>query len=89
MGNSVGITVGALEAFEEENVVFSTSVDKKLLPNLKFLKDDCGIPVERVSLVLRKHTSFILLKQDSLRALVVRAEATGKPRKSGMFLCML
>ncbi|CAL9122815.1 unnamed protein product [Musa acuminata var. zebrina] len=65
---------------------FHSSVEKKLHPNLKFLGDECGIPEERVSVVLRSHPKLISLKPESLRALVARADELGMPRQSRMFV---
>ncbi|CAL9180465.1 unnamed protein product [Musa hybrid cultivar] len=68
---------------------FFSSVEKKLHPNLKFLRDECGIPEERLSLVLRSHPQLISQKPESLRALVARADELGMPRKSRMFMWTL
>ncbi|THU42894.1 hypothetical protein C4D60_Mb00t08800 [Musa balbisiana] len=68
---------------------FSSSVEKTMHPNLKFLRDECGIPEERVSSVLRTHPTLILRKPESLRALVVRAEELGIPRHSQMLMSIL
>ncbi|URE49643.1 mTERF family protein [Musa troglodytarum] len=65
---------------------FCSSVEKTLLPNLKFLRDECGIPEERVSLVLRSCPQFISQKPESLRSLVARADELGVPRQSRMFV---
>ncbi|XP_064985936.1 uncharacterized protein LOC135585724 [Musa acuminata AAA Group] len=65
---------------------FSSSVEKTLHPNLKFLRDECGIPEERVSVVLRRHPQLISRKPESLRALVARADELGMPRQSRMFV---
>nr|XP_018675026.1 PREDICTED: transcription termination factor MTERF9, chloroplastic-like [Musa acuminata subsp. malaccensis] len=67
----------------------SSTVEKRMHPNLKFLRDECGIPEERVSSVLRTHPTFILQKPESLRALVVRAEELGMLRHSQMFMSIL
>nr|XP_018674865.1 PREDICTED: uncharacterized protein LOC103969889 [Musa acuminata subsp. malaccensis]XP_018674866.1 PREDICTED: uncharacterized protein LOC103969889 [Musa acuminata subsp. malaccensis] len=68
---------------------FFSSVEKTLHPNLKFLRDECGIPEERLSLVLRSHPQLILQKPESLRALVARADELGTPRLSRMFVWTL
>uniref|UniRef100_A0A804KZS1 Mitochondrial transcription termination factor family protein n=1 Tax=Musa acuminata subsp. malaccensis TaxID=214687 RepID=A0A804KZS1_MUSAM len=68
---------------------FFPSVEKTLHPNLKFLRDECGIPEERLSLVLRSHPQLISQKPDSLRALVARADELGMPRQSRMFMWTL
>nr|XP_018675025.1 PREDICTED: uncharacterized protein LOC103969101 isoform X2 [Musa acuminata subsp. malaccensis] len=68
---------------------FFSSVEKTLHPNLKFLRDECGIPEERVSLVLRSHPKLISQKPESLRALVARADELGMPRQSRMFMWTL
>ncbi|CAL9771467.1 unnamed protein product [Musa acuminata subsp. burmannicoides] len=65
------------------------SLEKRMHPNLKFLRDECGIPEERVSSVLRTDPTLILLKPESLRALVVRAEELGMPRHSQKFMSIL
>ncbi|XP_064944067.1 transcription termination factor MTERF15, mitochondrial-like [Musa acuminata AAA Group] len=65
---------------------FHSSVEKTLHPNLKFLRDECGIPEERVSVVLRSHPKLISQKPESLRALVARADELGMPRQSRMFV---
>ncbi|CAL9122857.1 unnamed protein product [Musa acuminata var. zebrina] len=68
---------------------FFSSVEKTLHPNLKFLRDECGIPEERVSVVLRSHPQLISNKPESLRALVARADELGMPRQSRMFVRIL
>ncbi|RWW55156.1 hypothetical protein BHE74_00038221 [Ensete ventricosum] len=68
---------------------FASSVEKTMQPNLRFLMDECGIPEERVSLVLRTVPTFIVRKPESLRALVVRADELGIPRHSQMFMTIL
>ncbi|THU52681.1 hypothetical protein C4D60_Mb10t06490 [Musa balbisiana] len=68
---------------------FFSSVEKTLHPNLKLLRDECGIPEERVSLVLRSHPKLISQKPESLRALVARADDLGMPRQSRMFMWTL
>ncbi|CAL9180472.1 unnamed protein product [Musa hybrid cultivar] len=65
---------------------FFSSVEKTLHPNLKFLRDECGIPEERVSVILRSHPQLISKKPESLRALVARADELGMPRQSRMFV---
>ncbi|RWW52840.1 hypothetical protein BHE74_00040718 [Ensete ventricosum] len=65
------------------------SVEKKIHPNIKFLRDECGISEERVFLILRTQPTLILRKPASLRALVVRAEELGIPRDSKMFMSIL
>ncbi|CAL9771411.1 unnamed protein product [Musa acuminata subsp. burmannicoides] len=65
---------------------FFSSVEKTLHPNLKFLTDECGIPEERVFLVLRSQPQLITNKPKSLRALVARADELGMPRQSLMFM---
>ncbi|XP_042430090.1 uncharacterized protein LOC122016761 [Zingiber officinale] len=66
----------------------STSIESVVRPNMSFLFDECGIPEERVCLLLRRHPCFIVQKPDSIRALVNRAEGIGIPRGSGM-LCLI
>ncbi|CAL9122767.1 unnamed protein product [Musa acuminata var. zebrina] len=68
---------------------FFSNVEKTLHPNLKFLTDECGIPEERVFLVLRSQPRLITNKPKSLRALVARADELGVPRQSRMFLWTL
>ncbi|THU52683.1 hypothetical protein C4D60_Mb10t06510 [Musa balbisiana] len=68
---------------------FFSSVEKTLHPNLKFLRDECGIPEERVSVVLRIHPQLISQKPKSLRALVARIDELGMPRQSRMFMWTL
>ncbi|WOL08671.1 transcription termination factor MTERF6, chloroplastic/mitochondrial-like [Canna indica] len=78
-----------LKLIKRKTWVFGNSIENKVLPNLKFLKDECGIPEDRVALVLRMKPDFITQKLDSLRALVVRAEEMGVPRRSRMFMWVL
>ncbi|URE49654.1 mTERF family protein [Musa troglodytarum] len=68
---------------------FFCSVENTLHPNLKFLRDECGIPEERVSLFLRSDPRFISRKPTSFRALVARADELGIPRQSRMFVWTL
>lgn len=63
--------------------------EKRVNLNLKFLRNECGISRERVSLVVRKTPRFILQSLDSLRALVRRADEFGVPRHSKTFLWTL
>ncbi|RWW65186.1 hypothetical protein BHE74_00027528 [Ensete ventricosum] len=65
---------------------FGSSIEKTLHRNLKFLTDECGIPEERVSRVLRSHPQLITQKPESLRALVARADELGMPRLSRTFV---
>ncbi|KAG6484156.1 uncharacterized protein LOC122017892 isoform X1 [Zingiber officinale] len=71
------------------NRFMSTSIENVVRPNLNFLRDECGIPEDRVSLVLKMHPGFIVQNPESLRALVDRAEGIGVSRKSKMFLRIL
>ncbi|KAG6473685.1 hypothetical protein ZIOFF_067602 [Zingiber officinale] len=57
--------------------------------NLNFLRDECDIPLERASFVLKKQPTFIVQNPNSLRALVDRAEGMGFTRRSRMFLWIL
>ncbi|CAL9200035.1 uncharacterized protein LOC103969082 [Musa acuminata AAA Group] len=75
-----------LNHLKKKGWFFSSSVEKTLHPNLKFLRDECGIPEERVSVVLRSHPQLISRKPESLRALVARADELGMPRQSRMFV---
>ncbi|XP_009381811.2 uncharacterized protein LOC103969899 [Musa acuminata AAA Group] len=65
---------------------FFFSFEKTLHPNLKFLRDKCGILEKRASLVFRSHPQLISQKPESLRALVARADELGMPRLSRMFV---
>ncbi|KAG6488171.1 transcription termination factor MTERF8, chloroplastic-like [Zingiber officinale] len=71
------------------NRFMSTSIENVVRPNLNFLRDECGIPEDRVSLAIQKHPSLITQNPDTLRALVDRADGIGIPRESGMFLWIL
>ncbi|XP_064985929.1 transcription termination factor MTERF15, mitochondrial-like [Musa acuminata AAA Group] len=75
-----------LKHLKKRSWFFFSSVEKTLHPNLKFLRDECGIPEERVSVVLRSHPQLISQKPESLRALVARADELGMPRQSRMFV---
>ncbi|KAG6484190.1 transcription termination factor MTERF15, mitochondrial-like [Zingiber officinale] len=68
---------------------FLSNSIEKVRPNLNFLRDECGIPEARISLVFKRHPSFIVQNPDSLRALVDRAEGMGISRESAMFLWIL
>ncbi|XP_074570970.1 uncharacterized protein LOC141827581 [Curcuma longa] len=63
----------------------SSNIENVVRPNTNFLRDECGIPEEQLSLVIRRHPCFIVQNPESLRALVDRAEGIGIPRGSGMF----
>ncbi|XP_074562138.1 transcription termination factor MTERF8, chloroplastic-like [Curcuma longa] len=71
------------------NRFMSNSIENVVRPNLNFLRDECGIPEERVSLVVKRHPSFIVQNPDALRALVDRTDRLGVPRGSGMLLWIL
>ncbi|THU52688.1 hypothetical protein C4D60_Mb10t06560 [Musa balbisiana] len=75
-----------LKHLKKRGRFFFSSVEKTLHPNLKFLRDECGIPEERVSVVLRSRPQLISHKPESLRALVARADELGMPRQSRMFV---
>ncbi|KAG6484175.1 hypothetical protein ZIOFF_060970 [Zingiber officinale] len=68
---------------------FSSNIENVVRPNINFLRDECGIPEEKISLVLKRHPAFFTQKPDSLRALVDRVEGIGITRGSGMFLWIL
>ncbi|KAG6488179.1 hypothetical protein ZIOFF_056938 [Zingiber officinale] len=68
---------------------FSSNIENVVRPNMNFLRDECGIPQDRLSLVIKSHPSFIAQNPESLRALVDRAEEIGIPRESKMFLWIL
>ncbi|THU52689.1 hypothetical protein C4D60_Mb10t06570 [Musa balbisiana] len=78
-----------LKRLKKSGWFFFSSVEKTLHPNLKFLRDECGIPEERLSLVLRSHPQLISQKPKSLRALVARVDELGMPRQSRMFMWTL
>ncbi|WOL08676.1 transcription termination factor MTERF6, chloroplastic/mitochondrial-like [Canna indica] len=67
----------------------SSIIKNVVLPNLKFLRDECGIPEERVYLVLSKNPGLAIQKPISLRALVARAEELGIPRQSSKLIWTL
>ncbi|THU52684.1 hypothetical protein C4D60_Mb10t06520 [Musa balbisiana] len=48
-----------LKHLKKSGWFFYSSVEKTLHPNLKFSRDECGIPEERLSLVLRSHPRLI------------------------------
>ncbi|THU52674.1 hypothetical protein C4D60_Mb10t06420 [Musa balbisiana] len=75
--------------FKKRTWFFNQSVEERILPNLKFLTDECGIPEERVSMIVRSSPQFISQKPEALRDLVVRTEELGIPRHSQMFLWIL
>ncbi|URE46657.1 mTERF family protein [Musa troglodytarum] len=78
-----------LRHFKKTTWFFSHSVEKRIHPNLKFLTDECGIPEERVSMIVKSYPHFIAQKPESLRALIARADELGIPRHSQMFMCLL
>nr|XP_009381810.1 PREDICTED: transcription termination factor MTERF2, chloroplastic-like [Musa acuminata subsp. malaccensis] len=78
-----------LKHLKKTGWLFFSSVEKTLHPNLKFLRDECGIPEERLSVVLRSRPQLITNKPKSLRALVARADELGMPRQSRMFVWTL
>ncbi|THU52679.1 hypothetical protein C4D60_Mb10t06470 [Musa balbisiana] len=78
-----------LKHFKNKRWLFSYSSEKRMHPNLKFLTDECGIPEERVSIIVKRSPRFITQKPESLRALVVRADELGVPRQSRMFMWTL
>ncbi|KAG6483487.1 hypothetical protein ZIOFF_060135 [Zingiber officinale] len=68
---------------------FLCSNFENVVRNMNFLQDECGIPEDRVSFVIKNHPSFIVPNPDALRALVDRADGIGIPRGSGMYLWIL
>ncbi|KAG6488195.1 hypothetical protein ZIOFF_056954 [Zingiber officinale] len=77
-----------LKNLRKRNWFLSNNIEK-VRPNLNFLRDECGIPEARISLVFKRHPSFIVQNPDSLRALVDRAEGMGISRESAMFVWIL
>ncbi|XP_074561618.1 transcription termination factor MTERF15, mitochondrial-like [Curcuma longa] len=69
----------------KQNWFFSFSVEKRILPNLKFFMDVCGISEEKASQVMRNRPEFLGQKPDSLQILVRRADELGVPRQSPMY----
>ncbi|XP_042441202.1 transcription termination factor MTERF8, chloroplastic-like [Zingiber officinale] len=67
----------------------SSNIENVVRPNLNFLRDECDIPLERASLILKIHPTFIVQNPNSLRALVDRAEGMGFTRRSRIFLWIL
>ncbi|XP_074570749.1 transcription termination factor MTERF8, chloroplastic-like [Curcuma longa] len=78
-----------LENLLSYNRFMTRNIENVLRPNINFLRDECGIPEERISLVLRTRPTLIVHSRDALRALVDRTEGLGIPRKSKMFLWVL
>ncbi|URE46662.1 mTERF family protein [Musa troglodytarum] len=78
-----------LSCFKKTTWFFSHSVEKRIHPNLKFLTDECGIPEERVSMIVKSYPHFIAQKPESLRALIARADELGIPRHSQSFIWLL
>ncbi|WOL08662.1 hypothetical protein Cni_G17415 [Canna indica] len=78
-----------IKRLKRPNIFLSYSIEKRVNPNLEFLRDGCGISEERLSLVVRKNPNFIVRKLDSLHALVSRSDELGMDRKSKMFLWTL
>ncbi|KAG6508237.1 transcription termination factor MTERF15, mitochondrial-like isoform X2 [Zingiber officinale] len=73
----------------QEKWFFTCSVEKRILPNLKFLMDVCGISEEKASQVMRSRPEFLAQKLDSLQTLVGRADELGVPRQSAMYPLLL
>ncbi|WOL08673.1 hypothetical protein Cni_G17426 [Canna indica] len=78
-----------LKHFRSKKRFFYFNIERVLRPNLKFLRDECGISEERILVVLRVNPDLLSLKPDTLRALVVRADELGVPRKTGKFIWSL
>ncbi|KAG6484182.1 transcription termination factor MTERF8, chloroplastic-like [Zingiber officinale] len=68
---------------------FSSNIENVVRPNINFLRDECGIPEDRLSLVIKRQPSFITQNPDALRALVDRTAGFGVPRESIMFIWVL
>lgn len=67
----------------------SYSVEKRILPNLKFVMYVCGISEEKASHAMRNRPDFLLQKLDSLQTLVRRADELGVPRQSPVYPFLL
>ncbi|XP_042446556.1 uncharacterized protein LOC122031514 [Zingiber officinale] len=78
-----------LKCLKKQRLFIFIGSKKRVNLNLIFLRNECGIPQERVSLVVRSTSNFILQSLDSLWALVRRADEFGVPRHSKMFLWTL
>ncbi|XP_042422787.1 uncharacterized protein LOC122010353 [Zingiber officinale] len=68
---------------------FSSNIENVVRPNINFLRDECGIPEDRASLVIKRQPSFVAQNPDALRALVDRTDGLGVPRESRMYLWVL
>ncbi|XP_074565512.1 transcription termination factor MTERF15, mitochondrial-like [Curcuma longa] len=68
---------------------FGYSVEKRILPNLKFFMDVCGISEEKASQALKNRPEFLVQKPDSLQTLVRRADELGVPRHSPTYPFLL
>lgn len=66
-----------------------SSLEKRRLPNLEFLRDECGISEDRVSQAARHRPRFLGQKPEALHALVDRADELGMSRQSRMYLWTL
>ncbi|KAG6504789.1 hypothetical protein ZIOFF_037136 [Zingiber officinale] len=64
---------------------FGGSVEKRILPNLKFFMDVCGMSEEKAYQAMRNHPDFLVQKPDSLQILVRRADELGVARQSSMY----
>ncbi|RWW26290.1 hypothetical protein GW17_00009329 [Ensete ventricosum] len=61
------------------------SIEKRIQPNIEFLRD-CGITDQKkLSMVLRRSPLIICRKAETLKALIGRVEGLGVARTSGMF----
>ncbi|KAG6485871.1 hypothetical protein ZIOFF_054438 [Zingiber officinale] len=45
---------------------FSSNIDNVVRPNINFLRDECGIPEDRVSLVIKRDPGFIAQNPDTI-----------------------
>ncbi|KAL2232044.1 transcription termination factor MTERF2, chloroplastic-like [Sesamum indicum] len=63
----------------------TSDLEKTMVPNVEFLKS-CGVPMERINMLIYNYPRCLLLHPEIIRQSVSKAEKLGMDRKSKMFI---
>ncbi|XP_078150145.1 transcription termination factor MTERF8, chloroplastic-like [Carex rostrata] len=69
--------------------LFSSSLEKVLMPNLSFLRDQCGLSPHQITRLMKSVPRLISSRPDVFKMQVERVEKLGIPRSSGNFISAL
>ncbi|KAL0440065.1 UNVERIFIED_CONTAM: hypothetical protein Slati_2489500 [Sesamum latifolium] len=66
-------------------LVMTSALEKTMVPNVEFLKS-CGVPMERINMLLCNYPRCLLRCPETIRQSVSKAEELGVDRNSKMFI---